>query len=85
MFGLIDVHRALPAQARHAKGPTQRHLDPGDIERQGMKIEKPLADEVPDILKSQNVLVEHGDPLGTAAADHLLDRIRVLEVKGLQS
>ncbi len=50
VLGLIDMNRALSAQPRHAKGPTQRDLDPGDIEWQGMKIEKPLADKVPDIL-----------------------------------
>jgi hypothetical protein len=48
-----------------------------------MKIEKPLADKIPDILQPKDFLIEHGDPLGTAAADHLFDRIRVLKMERL--
>ncbi|MNF97909.1 hypothetical protein D3C84_807530 [compost metagenome] len=50
-----------------------------------MEVEKPLADEVPDILKSQNFLIEDGDPLRTAAADQLFDGIRAFKVKRLQA
>ncbi|MNX96249.1 hypothetical protein D3C86_1285590 [compost metagenome] len=85
MFGLINVHRALPAQARHAERPAQRDLDSGDIERQGMEVEKPFTDKVADILQTQDILRQDGNPLGAAAADQLFDGIRALKVKRLQA
>jgi hypothetical protein len=50
-----------------------------------MEIEEPFADKVPDILQSQDFLVEYGDPLGTATADQLFDGFRVFELKRLQT
>ncbi|MNN62242.1 hypothetical protein D3C81_1775280 [compost metagenome] len=50
MFGLIDVNRALPAQARHAECPAKGDLHPRHVERQGVEIEKPFTDEVTDVL-----------------------------------
>jgi hypothetical protein len=85
VFRLINVNRALPTQARHPERSAQRHLNPGHIEWQGMEIEEPFADKVPDILQSKDFLVEYGDPLGTATADELFDGFRVFELKGLQT
>ncbi|MNL25034.1 hypothetical protein D3C87_1464950 [compost metagenome] len=85
MFRLIDVDRALSAQARHAERPPQCDLDPGHVERQSMKIEKPLADKIANVLQSQDFLVQNGNPLGTAAAYQFFDGFRPLEVKGLQA
>ncbi|MOA70300.1 hypothetical protein D3C78_1990850 [compost metagenome] len=50
MFGLIDVNRALPAQARHAECPAKGDLHPRHVERQGVEIGKPFTDEVTDVL-----------------------------------
>ncbi len=85
VFRLIDVNRALSTQTRHAERTPKGHLDPRDIERQCMEIEKPFADEVANVLQPQDLLIQHRDPLGAAAADQFLDGFRALEVKGLQS
>ncbi|EPJ76090.1 hypothetical protein CFT9_27126 [Pseudomonas sp. CFT9] len=50
-----------------------------------MKIKKPFADKIADILQTQNVLAEHSDPLRAAVTDQLLDRLRSLQVKRLQT
>lgn len=50
-----------------------------------MEVEKPLADEVTDVLQAQHVLAEYGDPFRAAAADQLLDRFRTLQMVGLQA
>jgi hypothetical protein len=75
VLGLINVNRTLPSQPRHAKGPTQSDLNPGDVKWQGMKIEKPLAHEIADILQSQDFLVQYGDPLSATATDQFFDGI----------
>ncbi|MNT66932.1 hypothetical protein D3C72_2050330 [compost metagenome] len=79
MLGFIDMHR-LAAQARHAEGPANGDLHPRDIEGQGVKIEEPFADKIAHILHTQLLRAEHGNPFGVAAADQVLDRIRVLQV-----
>ncbi|MNI42721.1 hypothetical protein D3C73_970220 [compost metagenome] len=50
VFGLLDVNRALATQARHAKRSPQCDLNPGDVERQRVEVEKPFTNKIPDIL-----------------------------------
>ncbi|MNE55878.1 hypothetical protein D3C80_1507450 [compost metagenome] len=50
-----------------------------------MEVKKPFAHKVPGILHAQDFLVEHGNPFGAAAADHILDRFGALQVKRLQT
>ncbi|PAV69699.1 hypothetical protein WR25_01819 [Diploscapter pachys] len=50
-----------------------------------MEVKKPLADEIADILQAQFLGAEHGDPLGIAALDQVLDRLGVQQVRGLQA
>ena len=82
MFILIDVNRALPAQARHAERAPQCDLNPGDIKRQGMEVEKPFTNEIPDILQAQYFLIEHSDPFSATAADQLFDGFRTFVPDG---
>jgi hypothetical protein len=85
VLGLVNMDRTLASQPRHAKCPAQRYLNPGHIEWQSMKVKKPFTDEVAHILQSQHFLIEDGYPLGTTAADQLLDGLGVFEVKRLQA
>ncbi|MNV97859.1 hypothetical protein D3C71_1930340 [compost metagenome] len=50
-----------------------------------MKVKKPFTDKIADILQSQHVLIEYGNPLGAAVADQFLDGLRVLKVIRLQA
>ena len=50
-----------------------------------MEVKKPFADEIPDILHSQDILIEHGDPLGTATGNQFLDGFRTFQMKWLQA
>ncbi|MNV88015.1 hypothetical protein D3C71_1821850 [compost metagenome] len=50
-----------------------------------MEVEEPFADEITDVLRAQLFGAEHGDPLGIAALDHVLDRVGVTQVRGLQA
>ncbi|MDL5592348.1 hypothetical protein QS468_06505 [Bacillus subtilis] len=76
---------ALAAQARHAERPAEGDLDPRYVERQGMKVEKPFTNKVANVLQAQHFLIQHGNPLGTAAADQLFDGFRAFQVKRLQT
>ncbi|SVJ77443.1 Uncharacterized protein conserved in bacteria [Klebsiella pneumoniae] len=81
----IAGHRAAPAQAGHAEGAAEGHLHPRHVERQGMEVEEPFADEIADAIQRQGVRAEHGDPLGAAAADQVLHRFRLLQVERPQA
>ncbi|MOA00174.1 hypothetical protein D3C78_1195230 [compost metagenome] len=72
-------------KARPAPGAAQGHLHQGVVERQGVEIEEPFAQEFRHALQFQRVGGEHGDPLGSAALDHLLDELRTLYMRGHQA
>ncbi|MCY1557605.1 hypothetical protein D9M68_944670 [compost metagenome] len=82
---LIDLDGPLAAQARHAEGPAQGYLHAGDVERQGMEVEKPLTHKITERRHAQLIGAEHGNPFGVAALDHVLDRVRVPQVRSLQA
>ncbi|EOQ79749.1 hypothetical protein K652_14862 [Pseudomonas aeruginosa VRFPA02] len=50
-----------------------------------MEVEEPFADEIADAIHRQGVRAEHGDPLGAAAADQVLHRLRPLQVERPQA
>lgn len=50
-----------------------------------MEVEEPLADKITDVLHAQLLGIEHRDPFGIAALDQVLDRIRVAQVRFLQT
>ncbi|MNF97874.1 hypothetical protein D3C84_807170 [compost metagenome] len=50
-----------------------------------MEIEEPFADKIADRRHAQLFGAEHGDPLGVAALDHILDPVRVPQVRSLQA
>ena len=83
MFLRINQRVAFAPQARHTERTPESDLHARDIKRQGVEVEKPLTDKITDILQAQNILTEHGDPFGAAAADQFLDRFGTLQVKGL--
>ena len=82
---LIDLDRPLAAQTGHAEGAAQGHLHAGDVERQGVEVEKPLTNKITERRHAQLFGAEHGNPFGVAALDHVLDRIRMPQVRGLQA
>ncbi|MNQ89799.1 hypothetical protein D3C85_1051160 [compost metagenome] len=85
MFVFVYMDRTLATQTRHTKSTAEGHLHSRHIEGQGMEVKKPFAHKVPGILHAQDFLVEHGNPFGAAAADHILDRFGALQVKRLQT
>ena len=74
----------LSAQARHAKGPAECDLHPGDIEGQRVKVKKPFTDKIPDIAHFQDIRGQRRNPLGATATDHVFYGFRAFQMKRLQ-